>query len=265
MELSSAFSRGKNVLITGASSGIGLELARIFARNGYDLVLVARNKPRLQELAQELSERYNNTTRVIVQDLEQAEATDEIFQKLQKAEITIDVLVNNAGFGTSGSFADSILEREQALIQVNITALISLTRLFLPSMLNNRRGKILNLASTAAFQPGPYMANYYASKAYVLSFSEALAAELKGTGVSVTTLCPGPTVTEFAQRSNMRSSLLKSNFMTQNAQTVAEIGYRGLMRNKKVVIPGAFNLIGSYATKLLPRQIGTNIVKKIQK
>lgn len=265
MENSSTFSHGKSVLITGASSGIGRELARIFAREGYDLVLVARRQSPLQQLARELKERYNSGIRIIIKDLEQPQAAEDIFTELQEAGITLDVLVNNAGFGASGPFSESNLDRDLALLQVNVLALTALTRLFLPAMLKRKQGRILNVASTAAFQPGPYMAAYYASKAYVLSFSEAIAVELQGTGVTVTTLSPGPTVTEFAKRANMRSSMMKSAFTTQDARAVAESGYKGLMRGKGVVIPGLFNQVGISAVKFLPRRVAANIIKQVQK
>lgn len=265
MESTPAISRSQNVLITGASSGIGRELAQIFARDGFRLILIARSQPALEQLARELKERYNSDSRIIIKDLEQPQAASEIFAELQEVGAAVDILVNNAGYGASGPFSESDLDKNLGLLQVNILALTALTRLFLPEMLKRSQGKILNIGSTAGFQPGPFMATYYASKAYVISFSEALAVELKGTGVTVTTLCPGPTVTEFATRANMRSSLIKSAFTTQNARTVAEIGYKGLMQGKGVVVPGTFNRVGAYAVKFLPRRIAATIVKQVQK
>src|SRR6201986_3308991 len=182
-------------LITGASGGIGLELARLFAADGHDLVLVARSAGKLSSLAEELAGRHNVGVRVIPADLAGAEAPGDIFDELRRDGVSVDALVNNAGVGSYGLFAETDLRTELDLLQINVVALTHLTKLFLPAMIARRRGYVMNVASTAAFQPGPLMAVYYASKAYVLSLSEALAAELKRTGVRVTALCPGPTNT----------------------------------------------------------------------
>lgn len=190
-------------LITGASSGIGYELARLFARKGHGLVLVARNQETLRELAEKLEREHGIRAIVVSKDLSLPSTPEEIFRELAEKSISVDILVNNAGFGTRGMFSNADTDSQLKMIQVNTTALTHLTRLFLERMSRPRKGRILNVASTAAFQPGPLMAVYYATKAYVLSFSEALASELHGSGVTVTALCPGPTRTEFERRAGM--------------------------------------------------------------
>lgn len=257
---------GRSVLVTGASSGIGYELAMLFARDGHDLVLVARNKPRLMQLADELQDRWGVSVKVVVKDLSEPSAPGEIFGELQDERIGIDVLVNDAGFGTYGLFSESDLPSQLEMVQVNIASLTHLTRLFLGEMLRNGNGKILNVASTAAFQPGPLMAVYYATKAYVLSFSEALANELKGSGVTVTVLCPGPTRTEFHQRANMEDSRLVRGQVLRymDAETVAAAGYRGLVSGKTLVIPGLRNKLGVFAVRLSPRSLVPRTVRWMQ-
>jgi short-subunit dehydrogenase len=194
----------QTALITGASSGIGLDLARLFAADGHDVVLIARSEDKLREVAQELTAKHGVVAHVIAADLAKADAPQSIFDRAP----AIDILVNNVGFGTSGKFAETDLRAELDMIQVNIAALTHLTKLFLPPMLQRGHGRFLNVASTAAFQPGPLMAVYYATKAYVLSFSEAIAEELSGTGVSVTVLCPGPTATGFQKAANLGTEAL---------------------------------------------------------
>jgi uncharacterized protein len=255
--------REKAALITGASSGIGYELTRLFARDGYNLVLVARNQKQLMQMADELKEKYSVSVKVISKDLSAASAPEEIFTELQQESIEIDALVNNAGFAVYGLFSETDLDAELQMMQVNMVTLTHLTKLFLPGMLKNRTGKILNLASTAAFQPGPLMAVYYATKAYVLSFSEALANELHGTGVSVTALCPGPTASGFQKKANMEDSKLFSGKI-MDAQTVARSGYRGLMTNKTVVIPGLRNKILVEGERFAPRKMVTRIARSRQ-
>jgi uncharacterized protein len=244
-------------LITGASSGIGLELARIFAREGYRVVLVARNQKRLEEIAQELRPA---DAQVIGIDLSLLGAAEEIHSKLPK----IDVLVNNAGFGVFGKFVDKGLAEELNMMQLNMTALVILTRLYLPSMIAAGRGKIMNVASTAAFQPGPLMAIYFATKAFVLSFSEAIANELEGTGVSVTALCPGPTTSDFQERAQMQNSGLVKGRKMMDARTVAEAGYRALMAGKRIEIPGLANKLLIQSLRLSPRSIVTKMVRRMQ-
>ena len=250
-------------LITGASTGIGYELTKLFARDGYQLVLVARNPQRLTEVKDELQRQFHVSVTVVSKDLALAQAPDELFAELQREGIAVDVLVNNAGFGTHGFFAESDLAMQRGMMQVNMAAPTHLVRLFLPGMIKRGAGRILNVASTAAFQPGPLMAVYYASKAYVLSFSEALANELRGSGVSVTVLCPGPTKTEFQRRAGVEETqLMRSGIM--DARAVAVAGYRGLMTGRTVVIPGTRNRVLAAAVKFLPRSLVTRVVRNIQ-
>ncbi len=251
------------VLITGASAGIGKEFASIFASEGYNLVLIARDKVRLEELAQEMKTKHNVEAKVLVKDLRAPAVAAEIFDELQREQIQICVLVNNAGFGWGGPFAQGDLPRYVEMIQVNITALVELTHLFLKPMVARGEGRILNVASTAAFQPGPLMAVYYASKAFVFSFSYALANELAGSGVAVTTLCPGPTRSEFHARANtVRSERVTRKWM-MDAHEVAELGYLGLIPGKRVVIPGFLNKLGSFLGKCLPPRITASAARKV--
>lgn len=249
-------------LITGASGGIGLELARLFAADGYNLILVARNAEKLGLLAAALKGQYKIDAFAVPIDLADPASPEELYHLLDERGIGVDVLVNNAGFGTHGPFAESDPGAETQMLQVNIVALMQLTRLFLPNMVMNRRGRIMNVASTAAFQPGPFMAGYYASKAFVLSFTEAIAAELEGSGVSVTALCPGPTDTGFQERAGVAATpLFKANTMT--SETVARLGYDGLMRGKRLVVTGAKNKVLAFATRLAPRRLVTAIARRL--
>src|SRR5215471_12368440 len=217
-------------LITGASSGIGLELTKLFAADHFNVVLVARNEARLKEVAGELRSRHGIQTKVLSKDLGSPNAAREIFDALRDTPVSI--LVNNAGYGIHGLFAKNDLPSQTDLMQVNMTALVQLTHLFLQPMLERRSGRILNVASTAAFQPGPTINVYFASKAFVYSFSYALAEELRDTGVTVTTLCPGTTRTNFFERADFGPM---RNPLTMNADQVAAIGYRGMMKGKRVV------------------------------
>ncbi|MGB3694806.1 MAG: SDR family oxidoreductase [Spirulinaceae cyanobacterium] len=255
----------KTVLITGASSGIGYELSKLFAKDSYDLVLVARSENKLQDLAAKLQNEFGIQVKVIVQDLAINFAPKTIFAELQEENITIDVLVNNAGFAAYGLFTETNLQAELEMMQLNMVALTHLTKLFLPGMVQRRQGKILNVASTAAFQPGPLMAVYYATKAYVLSFSEAIANELIGTGVTVTVLCPGPTKSGFQARADVEKSKLFRGSNMMDTQTVAEIGYSGLMASKTVIVPGFQNKFIAAFIKFLPRKLVTKIVCNVQK
>ncbi len=244
-------------LITGASGGIGLELARIFAREGYGLVLVARSRERLIEIAAELKPA---AVQVIAKDLTLAGTPEELQREVPK----VDVLVNNAGYGVYGPFVKNPLADELGMLQLNMTALVVLTKLYLPAMVAARSGKILNVASTAAFQPGPFMALYYATKAFVLSFSEAIASELEGTGVTVTALCPGPTATGFQAAAKLENSRLIKQMKVMDSRTVAEAGYRALMAGKPVVIPGLLNKLLAQSVRFSPRSIVTKIARKMQ-
>ena len=244
-------------LITGASGGIGLELARVFALQGFDLVLVARNEKRLKEIAQELK---GVRVQVLASDLSRPDAPGEVFA----AAPTLDVLVNNAGFGVFGKFAQAPLAEQLSIMQLNMAALVALTGLYLPGMLAAKTGRICNVASTAAFQPGPLMAIYYATKAFVLSFSEAIANELKGSGVTVTALCPGPTTSGFQERAKMEDSGLVKGKKIMDARTVAQAGYRGTMAGKTIVIPGFKNNLLARSIGFMPRSIVTDTVRKMQ-
>lgn len=245
-------------LVTGATSGIGLELARILAENGHDLVLVARTADRLKTLAQELSAKGVKVT-VIRKDLSKPEAGAEIARELAKKKIEPEILVNNAGFGDNAAFADSDWETASEMIMTNVHALAHLTRLFLPQMRARGSGRVLNVGSTAGLQPGPMMAVYYATKAFVNHFSEAIDAELKGTGVSVTVLCPGPTETGFQKASNAHGMKLFSYFSVASARDVAETGYQAMMSGKRMVIHGLLNKILAFNLRLSPRRLSTAI------
>jgi uncharacterized protein len=252
----------ETALITGASSGIGLELARLFARDGHDLVLVARSEGRLRELADELKQ-GGGATRVLPADLSRPGSVAELEGRLRAEAVEVTVLVNNAGFGAFGPFHESDLETDLQMLQVNVVALTELTHRLLGGMVARRRGRILNVASTAAFQPGPLMAVYYASKAYVLSFSEATANELRGTGVTVTALCPGPTRTGFESRANLKESRLFRGAV-MSARAVAEAGYRGCLRGDTLVIPGWRNKLLAFAVRFLPRRLVAAVVRQFQ-
>ena len=258
-------SRPETALITGASSGIGAELARCFARNGTDVVLLARRADALESLAHELEAAHPSTAHVLATDLSDAEAADRIADRLDDAEIAVDVLVNNAGFGARGRFAELGAQRQTDMIAVNVTALTGLSRRLLPGMLDRNRGGILNVASTAAFQPGPYMSVYYATKAYVLSFSEGLAEEVAGTGVTVSCLAPGPTDTAFADRAGMRDTTLFQLGATMDPAVVAQIGYDGFQEGHSVVIPGAVNRLMAFMTRFLPRSMARKIAAALQR
>lgn len=252
----------KTALVTGASSGIGLELAKLFARDGYNLVLVARSREKLAQLGKDLKEQNGVSAYIIAKDLSVPSAPDEIHDELQKHSITIDVLVNCAGLGMQGSFSEIDLATELNMLQVNIVALTKMTKLFLNDMIARRNGGVLNVASTAAFQPGPLMAVYYATKAYVLSFSEALAEELRDSGVKVTALCPGPTRTDFQSKARAEElRLLKNGVM--DAETVAKAGFKGLKRKKTVVIPGFRNRVLAFGVRLVPRDWVTKVARRM--
>jgi uncharacterized protein len=253
----------QTALITGASAGIGHELAKHFARDGYRLVLVARRKVAMEKVAEELRKLGSPGVTVMVKDLALLEAPDQLFAETQKAGLHIDVLVNNAGFGGNGAFAKTNLDDELDMMQLNMVALTHLTKLYLAPMLARKRGKVVNIASTAAFQPGPFMAVYYASKAYVLSFSEAIYEELRGTGVSVTCVCPGATHTEFAKRARMENSkLFKARAM--DAGKVAAMAYKGIQQGKPLVITGFVNWLGTQLLRIGPRSTVRKAVRKIQ-
>jgi len=253
----------KTALITGASGGIGYELALLFARDRFDCILVARSEDKLKALAARLESEFRVKTLVLKKDLSKPAVVDEIYEEVSAAAMPVDVLVNNAGFPVFGLFTDTNLESELEMLQVNVVALTELTKLFLKGMVERRYGRILNLASTAAFEPGPLMAVYYASKAYVLSFSEALANELRGSGVTVTTLAPGPTRTGFQKRGELEDSRLVQGQIA-DAASVALAGYRGLMAGKTIVIPGFSNKLIPWVVRLSPRGVVTRVVHRMQ-
>jgi hypothetical protein len=250
-------------LITGASSGIGLELARVFAKNRHDLVLVARNEPKLRELAEEV-QASGVRAHVIAADLSVPGAVQALTDSVRTFGVDVDILVNNAGYGLLGPFVETPLDVELSMIQVNIVALTELTKRLLPGMVARKSGRILNLASTAAFFPGPLMAVYYASKAYVLSFSEAIATELEGTGVTVTALCPGPTASGFQAAAKLGEARLIAGRRLPTARSVAEAGYDAMMAGKTVFVPGVSNKLTVLAPRVMPRRLMAKIVQKAQ-
>ncbi|PHJ58157.1 short-chain dehydrogenase [Nostoc linckia z18] len=254
----------KTALITGAASGIGYQLACLFAADDYNLVLVDKDELKLTEVAEKFELKFGNFVKAIVKDLSISTSPDEIFTELQQANIQVDVLVNNAGFGTYGLFHETNLTAELEMLQVNLVCLTHLTKLFIKDMVKQGEGKILNVASAAAFQPGPLMAVYFATKAYILSFSEAIANELEGTGVTVTVLCPGSTESAFHQRTGMADSKMLKSKRMMDAQTVAEIGYHGLMKGKTIVIPGLINKLLAKSVRFVPRKLVTKIVRNMQ-
>ena len=254
----------ETVLITGASSGIGLELARVFASRGANIVITARNQIQLERVAAELRTAYGVAVSVLPCDLGKAGAAEELMNRIEQQSLQIDVLVNNAGFGLYGHFKDTNLAKELEMIQLNITSLTVLTKLVLPGMVSRRYGRILNVASTAAFQAGPLMAVYYATKAYVLHFSEAIANELEGTGVTVTALCPGPTESAFVGNANLEGSKLFHNKKLPTAARVAREGYDAMMAGKTVHIVGASNSFYALMARLLPRRMMSAAVRRAQ-
>lgn len=247
-------------LITGGSAGIGHELAKVFAANKFNLVLVARNEVRLKQVADELRTKHSIESKILVKDLALPAAPQEIFDALR--DTPISVLVNNAGFGWRGAFAEGDLQQNTLdMMHVNMDSLVTLTRLFLPSMLARKSGRIMNVASTAAFQPGPFSNIYFATKAFVFSFSTALSEELNGTSVTATVLCPGPTQTEFFERAGMTN--YRKGVVMMDSSVVAKIGYDGLMRGKRIVIPGVLNQITARLARCMPTRFTARIVRKI--
>lgn len=248
-------------LITGASAGIGRCLAIEFARHGHDVVLTARDEARLTALATALAQRYGVEATVLAGDLAESATSARLVDELATRGLAIDYLANNAGFGARGAFQTMPLADQLAMLQVNVVSLTCLTRLLLPGMLERGRGGVLNVASTAAFMPGPLMAVYYASKAYVLSLSEALHEELRGTGVTVTALCPGATRTGFQARAGVPDLRQVSSLVAMDAAPVARAGYRGLQRGQAVVVPGAFNRGATLLPRLMPREWMARLVR----
>ncbi len=247
-------------LITGASNGIGKAIAEEFAKHGFDLVIVARNGAQLTNLAAQWQAAYKVKVMPIAADLAKPDAARAVFAAVKQANVQISHLVNNAGYGLFGLFEQVDLDEEQAMLQLNMLSLTSLTKLFLPEIVA-QRGRIMNVASTAAFQPGPYMAAYYASKAYVLSFSEALAEELSSKGVSVTAFCPGPTASGFQDKAAMHDSGLVKGKELPSAEEIGIAGYQAMMQGRRVMIPGFMNWLMAQSVRFSPRFLTTKIVK----
>ena len=257
----------KTALVTGASGGIGMELSWLLAKDGYNLVVVARNLEKLTKLKEEIESECRTNVTVIQKDLSQPSSAEEIFEFTKENKIRIDILVNNAGFGDWGFFAECNLGKIQSMIQLNVMALTTLTRLFLAQMKERNSGKIMNVASVASFMPGAKMAVYYATKAFVRSFSEAISVELKKTSskVTVTALCPGPVETDFWSRAEAGESKIFSNFIFANQKEIALYGYRKMMKGSTLVVPGFFVKLSVLAAKLLPFSVVRNLIYRVQK
>jgi short-subunit dehydrogenase len=254
----------KTALVTGASAGLGAEFARLFANDGHDVVLVARRIDKLDELATEITAKHPVAVHVIAEDLSQPGAAERIANELEARGIAIEFLVNNAGFGGTGAFIDRDIEKELEMVRVNVVALLDLTRRLLPAMVARRSGRILNVGSTAGFVPGAFMAVYYASKAFVNSFTEALAVELQGTGVTATVICPGATATEFAGiAGNDKSALFKSGVM--GAREVAEDAYHAMLRGKPLRVAGLSNKFRIAALRFAPRGVVRRVTAGLNK
>jgi len=253
----------QTALITGASGGIGYEFAKLFARDHYNLVLVARSGDKLSKFADDLQNQYGVVVKTIALDLGAPPSPQFVFDQLKREAIGIDILINNAGYGNFGEFAKMPMEDALGQINLNITAMTALTRLFVPAMLERRSGKIMNVASTAAFQPGPLMAVYYGTKAYVLSLTYAIADELRHTNVTLTAFCPGATETGFATRAGNDKTRLFQKFGPMEVKTVAVDGYRGLMKGKTLVISGTKNWLVAESVRFAPRKAVTAISRWI--
>lgn len=254
----------KYALITGASTGIGKALAFEFARDGYDLVLVSSNWEELLHAAQEVKAiREGIQVEVIAKDLAAPNSPHELFDELKGRGIVIDSLVNDAGVGKRGEFVGSSLESDIEIVRLNVEALIRLTKLFLPLMLERNEGGILNVGSIAGFQPGPFLAVYHASKAFIVSFTEALAEELKDSRIRITCLCPGPTATHFFSRAEMESARIVQHGNVMTPQEVAEAGYRAFMDGERVFIPGLINKTVTFMRRVMPRALQAKINKKM--
>jgi short-subunit dehydrogenase len=253
----------KSALITGSSNGIGYELARIHAENGHDLVLVARNKCKLDILKGTLQKQYGIKVCTIEKDLSLSGAAFEVYDEIQAQNITVDYLINNAGFGDIGLFAESDWDKQERMIILNITTLTHLTRLLLPGMIERGSGKVLNVASTASFQPGPTMSVYFATKAYVLSFSEAINHEVRKKGITVTALCPGSTESGF-HATALGESMHERERKLPSAREVAEFGYKAMMRGKAVAIPGFKNSVMATSVRFIPRSLVVKAARIIQ-
>lgn len=248
-------------LITGASAGLGLEMARLLAKDGHGLVLVARRRDKLEEIAAELRKAHDVKVLVVAADLGDPAAPAEVLRQVEAAGIEVGLLVNNAGYGSNGAFAELDPAKEVGMVDLNVRALVHLTRLFLPGMIARKRGRVLNVGSTAGFVPGPFMATYYATKAFVLSFTEALAFELEGTGVTVTVLCPGATATEFAAVSGTSKMKLFQSGVA-DAVSVARFGLDAARAGKVIAVPGLMNKLTALAPRISPRSLARAIASR---
>lgn len=251
-------------LITGASAGLGAEFAKLFAADKHDLLLVARRRDRLDALASELTAAHGVKVHVVAVDLMDPAAPKVILDEVERLGLEVGFLVNNAGFGSNGNFWELDADRERGMVEVNVTALVVLTRALLPAMVKRGRGRVLNVGSTAGFQPGPFMAGYYATKAFVNSFTEALAFELKGTGVTATVSCPGATETEFAGvAGNDKTALFQAGAM--GATEVAVDAYRAMLKGQTVVVHGARNKLSAWSVGFSPRSVVTAIAASLNR
>jgi short-subunit dehydrogenase len=253
----------ETALVTGASSGIGLHLAHEFARHGHPLVIVAQVKEELEAAAQEFRQKHGVTVRTIAKDLEQPTAAQEIFDELQQAGVQVDILVNNAGHGFHGKWWEIPVEQDLSIVRLNIEAPLRLTKLFLPPMLQRGRGRILNTASVAGFEPGPLLNTYHSSKAFVLSWSEALAIELEDTPISVTALCPGATDTDFFQKAGAENMSIRQSSNVMSPQEVAKAGYEAMLKEELFVVPGGLNKAMVASRRLLPVALQAKMNEKM--
>src|SRR3954470_10791140 len=255
---------GQTALITGASAGIGVDLAECFASDGYDVILAARTESALRQVADRLGKAYTVTATPIAADLQSIGGGARLADEIARRGLSVDVVVNNAGFGAAGAFDGSDAATQLGMIDLNDRALVELTHIYWPRMIANRRGGVLNVASTAAFQPGPLMAIYYASKAFVLSFSEALWEEARDTGVKVSCLCPGPTVSKFRERAGTGKTRLSRAGVPMSSMSVARMGYDAWQSNKRVAITGMRNRVTASLVPFLPRTTLLRIVRNLQ-
>ena len=255
---------GQTALVTGASAGIGIDLAECFAKDGYDLVLAARSEAALNEVATRLAGKYKVKAAIVALDLGAQGAGHALADAIAAKGIAIDIVVNNAGYGIAGAFDGSEEAAQLGMIDLNVRALVELTHIYWPQMLRNKRGGVLNVASTAAFQPGPLMAVYYASKAFVLSFSEALWKEAEGTGVHVSCLCPGPTESKFRERAGTGKTKLSRVGTPMSSESVARVGYRAFQKNRRVIVTGMRNKLLAGLAPFLPRKMLLSTVYDLQ-
>ncbi len=252
-------------LITGASSGIGEALAELCAKAKFDVVITARSESKLKQLAERLAKQHGVSVHTIVNDLSEANGVQSLVSELDKNQLHIDYLINNAGLGDFGLFIDSDIDKQKQMMMLNMVALTELTHRLLPAMKAKGAGRILNVASTASFQPGPFMSVYYATKAYVLSFSEAIANELHGTGITVTALCPGPTRSGFQDAADMNKSGVLKLFPMPTSEQVAEYGFKAMLKGQRVAIHGKINWLMAQSIRFTPRRLATAVVRMISK